>query len=50
MACPTVKAPDGKRTAVVTPEGTPEAPRQEHEIVMLLNFFDDLRRQVQVGK
>jgi Tol biopolymer transport system component len=43
-------SPDGKRVAVVTPEGTPEAPKQEHEIVMLLNFFDELRRKVPPGK
>lgn len=27
-----------------------ETPKQEHEIVMLLNFFDELRRKVPVGK
>ncbi|MGD1097048.1 MAG: hypothetical protein ABSB35_34300 [Bryobacteraceae bacterium] len=43
-------APDGKRVAVLTPVGSAEAPTQEHEIVMLLNFFDELRRKVPVGK
>jgi Tol biopolymer transport system component len=43
-------SPDGKRVAVVTPEGTAEGPKQEHEIVMLLNFFDELRRKVPVSK
>jgi hypothetical protein len=43
-------SPDGKRAAVVTPEGTPEAPKQDHEIVMLQNFFAELRRKVPVGK
>jgi hypothetical protein len=43
-------SPDGKRVAVVTPEGTPEVAKQEHEIVMLQNFFDELRRKVPVGK
>jgi hypothetical protein len=43
-------APDGKRVAVVTPVDTPEAPKQDHEIVMLQNFFDELRRKVPVGK
>jgi hypothetical protein len=43
-------APDGKRVAVVTPVNSPEAPRQEHEIVMLQNFFDELRRRVPAGK
>ena len=39
-------APDGKGVAVVTPAETPEAPKQDHEVVMLLNFFDELRRRV----
>jgi serine/threonine protein kinase len=43
-------APDGKRVAVVTPEATAEAPKQDHEIVMLLNFADELRRKVPLGK
>jgi hypothetical protein len=34
----------------LTPEGTGEAPKQEHEIVMLLNLADELRRRVPVGK
>jgi hypothetical protein len=29
---------------------SPEAPKQEHEIVMLQNFFDELRRKVPLGK
>ncbi len=38
-------APDDKRVAVVT--ATEEAaPQQEHELVMLLNFFDEVRRRV----
>jgi serine/threonine-protein kinase len=40
-------AADGKRVAVITPE-TQVAPRQEHEVVFLLNFFDELRRRVPV--
>ena len=43
-------SPDGKLVAVVTPEGTDEGPKQDHEIVMLLNFADELRRKVPVGK
>jgi hypothetical protein len=43
-------APDGKRVAVVTPVESAEAPRQEHEIVFLQNFFDELRRRVPVEK
>jgi hypothetical protein len=46
-------SPDAKRvvsTPVQSPDGTESAPRQDHEIVMLLNFFDELRRKVPVGK
>jgi serine/threonine protein kinase/Tol biopolymer transport system component len=42
--------PDGNRVAVAAAAGGTEAPRQEHEIVMLLNFFDELRRRVPLGK
>jgi serine/threonine-protein kinase len=43
-------APDGKRVAVVTPAETPAAPKQDHEVVMLLNFFDELRRRAPLNK
>ncbi|SPE38257.1 hypothetical protein SBA6_850005 [Candidatus Sulfopaludibacter sp. SbA6] len=43
-------APDGKRVAVLTPVDTPEAPKQDHEMVFLFNFFDELRRRVPAGK
>ena len=43
-------APDGKRVAEVIPEGARTATQQEHEIVMLLNFADELRRRVPLGK
>jgi hypothetical protein len=43
-------APDGKRVAVLTPVESAEAPKQDHEIVMLLNFFDELRRKVPLEK
>jgi serine/threonine-protein kinase len=43
-------APDGKRVAVVIREGSPQAPQQEHHIVVLLNFADELRRRVPAGK
>jgi serine/threonine protein kinase len=39
-------APDGKRVAVVIPVQAPEAPKPEHEIVFLQNFFDELRRRI----
>jgi hypothetical protein len=43
-------APDDKRVAVIMPVESTEAPRQEHEIVMLVNFFDEVRRRVLAGK
>jgi serine/threonine-protein kinase len=43
-------APDGKRVAVVIPEGSSQPPQPEHEIVMLQNFADELRRRVPLGK
>jgi serine/threonine-protein kinase len=43
-------APDGKRVAVLTPVTTGEAPKPEHEVVFLQNFFDELRRRVPVRR
>jgi len=43
-------APDGKRVVVLTAVDTPEAPKPEHEIVLLRNFRDELRRKVPVAK
>jgi hypothetical protein len=43
-------APDGKRVAVLTPVPSAAAPTQEHEVVFLLNFFDELRRRVPPGR
>ncbi len=43
-------SPDGKRALVVTPVESAEAPKQEHEVVFLENFFDELRRRVPAGK
>ena len=43
-------APDGKRVLVLTQVETTEAPKQEHEVVFLQNFFDELRRRVPAGK
>jgi serine/threonine-protein kinase len=42
-------APDGRRVAVLTPVVAADAPKQEHEVVILQNFFDELRRRVPVG-
>jgi serine/threonine protein kinase len=43
-------APDGKRVAVVTPAETLGAPNRDHDVVMLLNFLDELRRRVPLNK
>lgn len=43
-------APDGKRVLVLTQVETPDAPNAEHEVVLLENFFDYLRRRVPVTK
>jgi Tol biopolymer transport system component len=43
-------APDGKRVAVVMLVQGAEAPKPEHEVVFLENFFDELRRKVPAGK
>ena len=43
-------AADGKRVVVVTPVASAEAPTQEHQVVFLQNFFDELRRRVPLGK
>jgi serine/threonine-protein kinase len=43
-------SPDGKRLAVIMPAQAAEAPKQEHEIVFLLNFFDELRRRAPLNK
>lgn len=34
-------APDGKRLLVLTPVESGEAPKREHEVVFLFNFFDE---------
>jgi len=36
--------------AVITPVESAEAPKQDHEVVMLQNFFDELWRKVPTGK
>jgi Tol biopolymer transport system component len=41
-------APDGKRLAVLMPVEAPEAPKADHEVVFLQNFFDELRRKAPV--
>ena len=36
--------------AAVTAVESAEGPKQEHEVVFLQNFFDELRRRVPLGK
>lgn len=43
-------SPDGKRVAVLAPANTPEAPKADHEVVFLFNFFDELRQRVPLPK
>jgi hypothetical protein len=43
-------AADGKRVVASIPEGSAQASAPEHEIVMLLNFADELRRRMPLGK
>ena len=38
-------APDGRRVAVVVPVASADAPEQQHAVVFLMNFFDELRRR-----
>jgi hypothetical protein len=45
-----VLAPDGKRVAVLTPVESTEAPKPDHEVTFLFNFFDELRRRVPLGR
>jgi len=42
--------PDGKRVVFLSPFESDEPPRQEHEVVLLLNFLDELRRKIPAGK
>ena len=43
-------APDGKRVLTLAPVASAEAPKREHEVVFLENFFDYLRQRVPLGK
>jgi serine/threonine-protein kinase len=42
-------APDGKRVAAIMPVETPEVQRAQSHVVLLINFFDELRRRVPVA-
>jgi eukaryotic-like serine/threonine-protein kinase len=43
-------SPDGKRVAVVMPVETPEGTKPHHEVTIIFNFLDELRRRVPAGK
>ena len=43
-------APDGKQVIAVLPAAVGAAPKVEHTLVFVQNFFDELRRRVPVGK
>jgi WD40 repeat protein len=43
-------APDGKRLAVEVPVAAPVPPKPEHEVTLVFNFFDELRRRAPVAK
>jgi eukaryotic-like serine/threonine-protein kinase len=43
-------SPEGKRVVVLAPVEAAEAPKADHEVVFLENFFDELRRKVPTGK
>ena len=42
--------PDGKRLLVLAPVDLPGAPQVDHEVVLIQNFFDYLRKHVPAGK
>jgi hypothetical protein len=43
-------SPDGKRLVVQAQADPADAPKAAHEVVLLLNFVDELRRRVSAGK
>ena len=43
-------SPDGKRAVMLSPVQTGEAPQEEHELVFVQNFFDELRRRAPMPK
>ena len=42
-------SPDGRRLAAVMPVQSAVAPKPEHEVAFIENFFEELRRKVPVG-
>ena len=43
-------APDGKRIAAIMPVETAETQEPRNQVTFLMNFSDELRRKVPVGK
>jgi Tol biopolymer transport system component len=43
-------APDGKRIVALMPVETPETQKTQNQVTFLMNFSDELRRKVPVGK
>jgi serine/threonine-protein kinase len=43
-------SPDSKRLLALFAADSPDAPKADHEVVLLQNFVDDLRRRVPAGK
>jgi len=43
-------APDGKRVAMFVPLATKDASQRENAVVVVLNFFDELRRRAPTGQ
>ena len=43
-------APDGKRIVALMPVETAEAQKSQNQVTFLMNFSDELRRKVPVGK
>jgi serine/threonine protein kinase len=39
-------SPDGKRAVILSPVDTPEASTSEHEVVLIYNFLDELKRRI----
>ena len=47
--------PDGKRLVILVPADTPqptqtEAPKPQHTVTYMLNFFDEVKRRAPIGK
>ena len=43
-------APDGKRIVALMPVETAEGQKAQNQVIFLMNFFDELRRKVPIGK